>query len=81
MQVKFPKELCCVVQDEALADLKEAKQAVAAAKAALAAAAAETAAQPQDGGPSTGRDPQKGRSRLCRRAPSTGTCTKPSQSS
>ena len=74
------KEFHCVVQDESLADLKQAKQAVAAAQAALAAAAAVTAAQSQDAIPSNGRDPVKGRSRLCRRPPSTGTSTQPSQS-
>ena len=65
---------CGVLQDEALADLKEAEQAVAAAKASLATAATVTAAQASEAGPSSGQARQRGRSRLCRRAPSKGAC-------
>lgn len=60
------------MQDEALAELEEAKEALDAAQASFAAATAKAQEQVPETQPDKGKQPVRGRSRLCKRPPSKG---------
>lgn len=61
-----------IVQDEALAELEDAKEALEAAQAPLAAATAKAQEQVPETQPDKGKQPIQGRLRLCKRTQSKG---------